>query len=275
MMTCVALHLDRYLDLLRLEGETLLDAARPVLDSPVPSCPEWTAADLVWHIGKVHHFWATIVSERLLDPEPVERVPRPAPNELMDWARAQLEFAWAVLADADPLAEVWTWAPQHDVAFIQRRMPQETSVHRWDAQLAAEAAQPGTGRHHRGGGRHDGAATPAASGPPLRPAAVPLDLAVDGVDEFLDFFVRGDASSGEPGTLHLHATDGEGEWLIAFGQGGYSWHRGHGKGDAAVRAPASDLLLLLWGRVAADSPEVEVIGDEAVVARFRAACQRR
>ena len=42
--------------------------------------------------------------------------------------------------------------------------------------------------------------------------------------------------------------------------------REHGKGDAAVRGPASDVLLFLWKRVPASA--VEVLGDGAVVERW-------
>ena len=34
----------------------------------VPSCPDWTAADLLWHLVGVQLFWGTIVRDRLDDP---------------------------------------------------------------------------------------------------------------------------------------------------------------------------------------------------------------
>ena len=42
--------------------------------------------------------------------------------------------------------------------------------------------------------------------------------------------------------------------------------REHAKGDAAVRGPAHDLLMVLWRRQALDT--VEVIGDRAVAERL-------
>jgi hypothetical protein len=39
----------------------------------------------------------------------------------------------------------------------------------------------------------------------------------------------------------------------------------HGKADAAVRGPASDLLLFLWNR----SASVETFGDPAVLASWQ------
>ena len=44
-----------------LFGHALDGAAQ---DAPVPSCPGWTADDLLWHLGEVLWFWGTIVRER-------------------------------------------------------------------------------------------------------------------------------------------------------------------------------------------------------------------
>jgi hypothetical protein len=40
-----------------------LAAADPT--APVPCCPDWTAADLTWHLTEVQLLWATVVRERL------------------------------------------------------------------------------------------------------------------------------------------------------------------------------------------------------------------
>ncbi len=49
--------------------------------------------------------------------------------------------------------------------------------------------------------------------------------------------------------------------LASDGKDGVAVTHEHGKGDAAVRGPASALLLWVWGRPTA---EVEVYGDQAV-----------
>ena len=69
------------------------------------------------------------------------------------------------------------------------------------------------------------------------------------------------------GSLHLHRTDGEGEWLAKNEGGALVVTREHAKGDAAVRGSGSDLLLWIWGR----GGEVEIFGDEAVAAAWAAA----
>ena len=68
-----------------------------------------------------------------------------------------------------------------------------------------------------------------------------------------------------PGSLHVHCTDVPGEWTIHPDGNGLAVSRQHGKGDAAMRGPASTLLLVLWGRLAADHGDIERFGDDAVL----------
>src|SRR6478736_10178765 len=35
----------------------------------VPGCPEWTAADLLWHLARVQWFWGTTIRTRPAAPE--------------------------------------------------------------------------------------------------------------------------------------------------------------------------------------------------------------
>jgi uncharacterized protein (TIGR03083 family) len=235
------MNLADYLDALRRNGGAFADAAEAAgLSARVEACPDWSVADLVWHLGEVHDFWRTVAEERIEDPSQVrDDLPRPGDDELVAWYRDGVERLHAVLAAADPSTPVWTWTPQKNIGFIQRRMCQETAVHRWDAEQA--------------GGREYS----------LDPV-----LAVDGIDEFLDYFiadVRDDADL-PGGSVHLHATDAAGEWLVTYDNGDSAVHRHHAKGDAAVQGTASDLLLLLWRR---RSPaDVTVFGDVSVLDRF-------
>jgi hypothetical protein len=95
-------------------------------------------------------------------------------------------------------------------------------------------------------------------------------MAVDGIDEMVDVFLP--ASAGQPiggngETLHLHATDAEGEWLLTMQADRIDVARGHAKGDAAIRGRALDLLLIVWGR--APLGEIETFGDPSIVSRFQ------
>ena len=74
---------------------------------------------------------------------------------------------------------------------------------------------------------------------------------------------RPDVWTGQ--SLHLHRTDGEGEWMVRLGPDGeVSTERTHGKGDVALRGPASSLYLWCLSRVPAD--DLELFGDPAVAA---------
>ena len=91
-----------------------------------------------------------------------------------------------------------------------------------------------------------------------RPARTePIDhaLAVDGIDEFfglIPFWRRESTLHGAGESIHLHCTDGDGEWFVRLAADGVIVTREHAKGDVALRAPASDLLLFLYGRVGPD-----------------------
>src|SRR5699024_7302518 len=47
---------------IRQEADRLASALTTVSpDQQVPTCPEWTAEDLLWHLTEVHEFWAEIL----------------------------------------------------------------------------------------------------------------------------------------------------------------------------------------------------------------------
>jgi uncharacterized protein (TIGR03083 family) len=229
-----------YAAALRRDGAALAAAAETDLRAAVPACPGWDVAELVWHMGGVHHFWGAIARDALSSPDAVRAPDRPQLTELVDWYRAGVERLAATLESADPSTPVWTWAPRKDVGFIQRRMAHETAVHRWDAESAVGV-----------------------------PGPIDAALAVDGIDEFLDVFLPFEGDLGASGeSVHLHCTDAPGEWLVEIADGKLDVSRTHGKGDVAARGGASDLLLLLWRRV--PMSRVDVHGDRAALERFLA-----
>jgi uncharacterized protein (TIGR03083 family) len=240
---------NEFLAVLHDESTALLAAAR-VADpqAPVPGCPNWTTADLVWHIGEVHDFWGWIVRERAEAPDRYVDPQQPGTGLPTDEAFAALcTFAseraaelHRTLSETDPTTAVWSWSPQHDVAWVLRRMAHETAVHRLDAEHAA-------GREHR-----------------MAP-----DLAADGIDEFLEYFFPLAAADTPAlaGSVHLHCTDADGEWTVRpDGSGGHTVARDHAKADAALRGDAHDLLMVLWRRSPLDA--VNVFGDTDLAAQF-------
>jgi uncharacterized protein (TIGR03083 family) len=237
----VTLPLDRYLSALVEEANALATAAGRDLALQVPSCPEWTTADLLYHVGDVYWSWRRVVEERIQESPYGTFAPRPPDDELAAWAAEEARLLAIVLEKTDPETAIWTWAPQKNVAFLYRRMTHESAVHRVDAELAAAAPRP-----------------------------IASDVAADGIDEFFEFFLPADseALTGPGEAVHLHATDSGDEWLVTVRDGSLTSERRHAKGDVAVRAPVSDLLLLLWRRVV--PADVEVLGDREALQRFLA-----
>lgn len=234
----------RHLTLLQADAARIAEVAATGSTAPVPGCPDWDVPALVRHVGRIHR-WVTMILTTRPDERPklpkVDDAPASG-DELAAWSRAEsgaLVDALRATA-ADDL--VWNWAANaaRPATFWFRRMAQETAVHRWDAEAALGEPRP-----------------------------IDPELAVDGIDELFDiWFVDRVAGvrTGSGETVHLHATDAEGEWLVRLGEDGTTVTREHAKGDVAARGAASDLLLLLWNRT--DPSTVDVFGDVELLQRF-------
>jgi uncharacterized protein (TIGR03083 family) len=154
---------DKHLDQLRLEGQRFGDAVRSCTGSTVVrACPGFDLAELTWHLAVVHNFWSTVVAEGLTSPDVALPI-RPEPSRVVDLYDTTFHRLVDVLARADMNARVWTPSTQHDVRYALRRAAQETAVHRWDAQSAAD---------------------PDAADP------IDAQLAQDGIDEWVTFILR-------------------------------------------------------------------------------------
>ena len=163
----------------------------------VPSCPDWSADDLLWHLGEVQWFWGTIVRDGLDGDQAEQRKP-PRPDRREDllafYRRASSDLS-AVLAAVPASAPAWTWSEDHTVGFVRRRQAHEALIHRVDAELAAESRTPMDPR-----------------------------LSTDGVDEVLRVMYGGDLpewgtfTADDGAALRLLATDTGESWLVTLGR---------------------------------------------------------
>lgn len=233
-----------YLSSIRADADALLAALdRGPLDASVPSCPDWNLAQLAAHVGRVHG-WATLAASTGAQPAGPPKSPDD-PLAIKAFYREKADALLATLAALDPDTPCWNFSGKEQVAgWWRRRQAHETAIHRWDAESAIGDPNP-----------------------------IPAELAVDGVDEFLTVLapLRLNSKDGIDigGSIHLHATDAEGEWTIHTDDGIYRVTKSHGKGDVAVRGPASSLMLLVWNRVHPDEAGLELFGDAAVLAHWR------
>ena len=217
-----------YLAFLRAESARFAEVLADVdPGAGVPSCPEWTAADLLWHLGEVQHFWGTIVRDRLTDTDSYEEPVRPdAHPALVDFFAASSTVLIDALASTGDDVGVWTWLDaDHSVGFVRRRQAHEALIHRLDAELTA------------------GDVTELDAG-----------LATDGVLEAIEWFFGGApawATTTADGPIgRLATTDTGASWRVQVGQ----WS---GTSPNTQRTYADEPLLLL---VDAGEPSFEVSG---------------
>ena len=230
--------IEKFLAYIDIDGRALIEAVAAAPAAAVEACPGWTNRDLAKHMGGVYAF----VTAQLHAGNPQTRAPSAAPDapddgDITTWLRERHHDVLTTLRATSPEAPTWTWVPEKTASFFFRRMAHETAVHRWDAQCAA-----GT------------------------PAPIEAELAIDGVGEVLEVFMqhrpRDPGSPYPAGSLHLHRTDGEGEWMLVATGGTLTVTHEHAKGDAAARGSAQDLLLYLWGR---GRERLECHGDDALL----------
>jgi uncharacterized protein (TIGR03083 family) len=217
----------------------------------VPSCPDWTVADLTQHLGIVYLHKAVAMRDGAEpEPWPPPELTVVEPLALLDRGYGELMAEFTVRDAAGP-AGTW-YPPDQTVGFWIRRMAQETVIHRIDAELGV--------------------------GVPVAP--VPDNLAVDGIDELLKVFVSfavaewGDYFTaildGSPGCSYSVRTDGA-AWRVRTGPGEFTVADGaDDRADVTVSGPPADLLRWVWNRESPGEPsKVTVEGPAEAVTELR------
>jgi len=227
----------------------------------VPSCPDWSADDLLWHLGEVQWFWGTIVREQVTGAQAEQLKPgRPADRAglLAFYQRASRDLG-EILAATAADAPAWTWSQDHTAGFVRRRQAHEALIHRIDAELAAGSRSP-----------------------------MDPQLSADGVDEVLRVMYGGDVPGWGRFTpeseqaLRLWATDTGDSWFVTLGRftgtdpgdqvsydeaGLHAAASDPGEETAAtVRGSAADLDCWLWQRP--PLAPIDRSGDQETLSRF-------
>lgn len=243
--------------------------------APVPSCPDWTAADLLTHLTDVQRRWAMVVAGRLQSPprdggaeagsEPDSAVSDTAPGSAWNAAVTRFDVASAglvaALSDAVDSEPAWTWSREHTVGWIRRRQAHEALVHSIDAELVLG-----------------------------EPGPIPDDLAEDGIDEVLGKFAATSPDWGRfdpSGPVVTIRSSGGRSWRVQLGRFSGTSPQGEVIDEpdfepvpsvpgmtsepALVEADAADLLLWLWGR--RDSSVLTADTDDTVATALREALE--
>lgn len=252
-----------YLNHLSRESARFAEALREASsDTSVPTCPDWNADDLLWHLAEVQWFWGTIVREGLTEPSRAEELKpgRPADRAALSafYEQASRDLQ-DILAAKSPQAHAWTWSTEQTVGFIRRRQAHEALIHRVDAELTAGNRTP-----------------------------MDTNLSADGVDEVLRIMYGGAPPWGrftadKDKTIRVMTTDTGDSWLLTLGRFGgvdpddntsyedepdlrVSDNDGGEPAAATISGSAADLNCWLWHRPSVHP--VDRSGDQGVLADF-------
>lgn len=218
--------LDHLAQLIDLQDEFMATIGEVDSTAPVPWCGNWQAYDLVVYLAKIHH-WAA-AQARSTDATSLGR----GPFELEALYRGCADELRETLIALGPDTIGSTLIGPGPASFWRRRQLHETLVHLWDLRTA--------------GGRG---------------FEVPPEVWADTVDEVVTVMQPRQVRTGRmlplPSPIELAASDADRTWRLDAAAGGPP--------VARLRAPASVLALILWGRASLDDADVEVSGDGALV----------
>ncbi|WP_214402405.1 maleylpyruvate isomerase N-terminal domain-containing protein [Pseudonocardia lacus] len=235
-------------------------------DAPVPTASDWSAADVVEHLGQTQHWVAEILERRIADPTqlPTEMAAMPAdPQSWPAWLGDSADRAAAAASGAALEAPVFNAAGDERTGgqFWLHSLLNEAVVHGFDAASAA------AGSAEAAAGSYD----------------IDADVAAELITNHLAMLTSltwaarrsdsADALRGTGQTLHWHATDEptlgtSRDWFIERGPGGASWRHANDAADVTVHGPAGSLLLILTRRLpptGGHAGDVAIEGDADLV----------
>jgi len=238
--------------IIRIEAQRLADVlAVTDPDARCPTCLDWSATDLLWHLTSVHYFWAAVLERNVRTESDIAAVEQAKPDRpsampdllaLREQATAALCNQLESLDDAEPR---WSWwPPDQTVGFTRRMQTHEATFHRVDAELTA--------------------------GAPISPIAD--DVAADALDHAVDVmwgWLPDGATYEARAVVNFVATDVDRRWLVEVGHANdrpRAVRATAGEATATVSGSVGALALWAWTRGGA----VQVSGDTASVRTLNA-----
>lgn len=249
------------LAVIRTEAERFASVlAQTPGESRVPTCPDWDASDLLWHLTEVHLFWAGVLRSGALTEDDVAALETTLParpeslSDALELRRAATGDLIETLRELDDAQPRWSWwEPEQTVGFTRRMQTYEATMHRVDAELAAG----------------------------LKPGPIADDVASGAVDHCADVmwgWIPDWATYTPTATIELRAADIDRSWLVEVGRWvGTGPESGKhidqpravraetGSPSAVVSGTAQHLALWAWGR----GSSIETLGDARAVAAIQ------
>ena len=224
---------ERLIESLKQFADRMFTVAEGKGSEAIKECPGWNVNDLMAHIGRVFGAVTSVIESKSIE-RPTAPFPTPPESNQREWAMSNFSNLFEAINETDPDTPLWTWGRDQNMRFFIRRMTHETLLHMRDAESVIGEF-----------------------------ITVDGDVACDGIDEYIDGALQHSMNPQKEflypnGSIHLHRTDGEGEWLIEPNGNEIIVSREHAKGDVAVRGSAISLLLYLWGRSPQD---LEIFGE--------------
>lgn len=223
-------------------------------DAQVPTCPEWTVAHLVEHVGQTQHWVSQIIERRITNPMELPTEMATMPGDSAQWPAWLSESAGgAAAACSDAALDAAVFNPAGDdrpgTRFWLYSLLNEAVVHGFDAAMTAS-----------------------------RPNDVDADIAAALVGNHLAMLTSptwaaqrpesAQAIRGGGETLRWDATDRPGheqvgDWLVERLPDGATWQPAPGQADVTVHGPARSLLLILTRRLplTGAGADVSIDGD--------------
>jgi uncharacterized protein (TIGR03083 family) len=218
------------------------------LRAPVPTCPGWSAYDVVVHLGNVHAWAATILETGRRAAGLNDRPRSTRPRAVSQWYVGKAGDLLQVLRCTPPDQPCWNFAFGTGVTgFWHRRQLHETTVHQVDLDVTAG-----------------------------RRLALDPRQSADGVDEVLTVFLhrmhdRGHVARLERSIAVVASDTGDVWTLTPRTDGEPSLERRRSvpaSVDDWVAGRADVIYRVLWKRLSAEDPAVVIGGDRERVLGF-------